>query len=223
MASCSNMTSDQKQPAGISKSDVDSVSFMMGYSFGMSLGQGDFGALNINKIADGIKAAVSGKNEINQQQFYETVNGFLEKRRAAMVEINAKEGEDFLASNAGKSGVETTESGLQYKVERNGNGVFPTSLLDTVVVNYEGCTLDGKVFDSSYERGETAEFPLGAVISGWGEGLQKIDEGGEITLWIPANLAYGERGAGSTIGPNKTLKFKVELITVKPCVEASAE
>lgn len=222
LASCSNMTSNEKQPAGISKADVDSVSYMMGYSFGMSLGQADFGPLNLDKISEGIKDAVS-KKEVSQEDFYQVVNGFLEKKMELVRAANVKEGEEFLAANAGKEGVKVTESGLQYQIVRNGNGVFPTSIQDTVEVNYEGTTLDGNVFDSSYEAGNTVTFPLNQVIRGWGEGLQLIDEGGEITLWIPAELAYGDRGAGQDIKPGATLKFKVELVKVMPFVASEEE
>lgn len=114
-----------------------------------------------------------------------------------------------------ETGVVKTESGLLYKIIRQGSGVKPSSS-DTVEVHYEGTNLDGKVFDSSYERDQTASFPLNAVISGWQEGLQHVSEGGEIILWIPADLAYGERGAGNDIRPNEALTFKVDLIAVKP-------
>lgn len=217
-ASCSHMTSNEKQPAGITKSDVDSVSYMLGYSFGMQLSQNDFGALNIDAIGKGMKDAVA-KKEVSQQDFYNVVNGFLEKKMKIVSEANVKEAEEFFEKNIKAEGVDSTETGLQYKVVRQGNGVFPTSVKDTVEVNYEGTTLDGEVFDSSYEAGQTVKFPLSGVIKGWGEGLQLIDEGGEITLWIPSELAYGERGAGAMIGPNKALKFKVELIKVLPFVE----
>ncbi|MBO4417230.1 MAG: FKBP-type peptidyl-prolyl cis-trans isomerase [Bacteroidales bacterium] len=105
-------------------------------------------------------------------------------------------------------------------VVRKGNGVYPTSKQDTVKVSYEGCTLDGKVFDSSYDRGDTATFVLKHVIEGWQEGLMFCDEGSEVVLWIPSEMAYGQRGP---MGPNQTLKFKVELHEVMPFVEKEAE
>ena len=108
-----------------------------------------------------------------------------------------------------------TESGLLYRVERQGNGEFPTADTDRVTVHYEGSLQSGEVFDSSYDRDDTITFGLNQVIKGWTEGLKLIDKGGEITLWIPSDMAYGERGAsGSIIGPNAALKFKVELFGI---------
>ena len=125
-----------------------------------------------------------------------------------------KEGEAFLAANKTKDGVVTTASGLQYKILTAGTGAKPTKD-DTVVCNYRGTFLDGKEFDSSYKRGQPAEFPVGHVIPGWTEALQMMPVGSKWQLVIPAELAYGSRGAGGTIGPNQTLVFEVELISIK--------
>jgi FKBP-type peptidyl-prolyl cis-trans isomerase len=142
----------------------------------------------------------------------------MEKRMEAIASENAAKSAKALEANAKKSGVQTTESGLQYKIIKEGEGLKPGPR-DTVEVNYEGKNLDGKVFDSSYDRGVTAKFPLDGVIKGWGEGLQLIGEGGEIELLIPADIAYGDRNVGADIGPNEALSFKVELISVRPYVE----
>lgn len=218
MASCgSNKTSDGKQPATISQSDVDSVSYMIGYSTGMQIKQSDFGPLNADQIVKGIKAACSGV-EIDYMQFQQIVNGFMEKRSAAIGEEMIKKSAEFLENIAKEEGVVKTESGLMYKIVKEGEGIKPAER-DTVEVDYEGKNLDGKVFDSSYDRGQTATFPLNGVIKGWTEGMQYIGEGGEIMLYIPAELAYGDRGAGSDIHPNEALTFKVELKSVKPYVE----
>ncbi len=217
LTSCDKKTSAGKQPATISASDVDSVSYMLGYSLGMQMKQNDFGPLSGNQIIKGIQAATSGV-EIDYMQFQQIVNGFMEKRSQAVGEEMLKKSEDYLAKIAKEDGVVTTESGLMYKVIREGEGIKPTQK-DTVEVHYEGKNLEGKVFDSSYERDQTATFPLGGVIAGWTEGMQYIGEGGEIMLYIPANLAYGERGAGGDIHPNEALTFKVELKSVKPYVE----
>ena len=120
---------------------------------------------------------------------------------------------DFLAENAKKEGVKTTASGLQYKITQQGNGKQPTAQ-SVVKVHYTGKLLDGKVFDSSVERGQPVEFPLNQVIPGWTEGLQLMKEGSKATLYIPAQLAYGEQGVPGTIPPNSTLIFDVELIKV---------
>ena len=140
--------------------------------------------------------------------------------RTPVTRFNKKAGEEFLAKNSTAEGVELTPKGVQYLVVRPGNGKFPTSIKDTVKVSYEGSTLDGKVFDSSYERNDTVSFPLNRVIEGWQDGLQHCDEGSEVTLWIPSELAYGPRGP---MGPNQTLKFKVELHEVLPFVEKEEE
>lgn len=125
-----------------------------------------------------------------------------------------EKGQAFLKENAKKEGVKTTSSGLQYKITKEGTGKNPKAT-DTVVVHYKGTLLDGKEFDSSYKRGEPAEFPLNQVIKGWTEGLMYLSEGGKATLYIPSELAYGKRGAGRDIGPDETLIFDVELLKIK--------
>ena len=201
----------------MTKAEVDSVSYMLGYNLGRSIAYSNMGSLSISKIVEGIKAAGNGV-EVSQEEFYGVVNGFMEKRMKLIGEENLAKAEKFFAENAAKEGVQATESGLQYRIEREG-GLKAASEKDTVEVNYEGTTLDGEVFDSSYERGESVTFPLNRVIPGWTEGMRLVGEGGEITLWIPANLAYGERAQGDKIGPNEALKFKVEVIKVRPFVE----
>jgi FKBP-type peptidyl-prolyl cis-trans isomerase len=132
-----------------------------------------------------------------------------------MAETPIEKGEKFLAENKTKEGVKTTDSGLQYKITKEGTGKAPKAT-DTVVVHYEGKLLDGTIFDSSIKRGQPIDFPLNRVIPGWTEGLQLMKEGGKATLYIPSKLAYGPRGTpGGPIGPNETLIFEVELIKVQ--------
>ena len=133
----------------------------------------------------------------------------------AMTASADDKGQEFLKENAKKEGVKTLPDGLQYKVIKEGEGKSPKAT-DTVSVHYRGTLIDGTEFDSSYKRNEPAEFPVNGVIKGWTEALQLMKEGAKWTLYIPSNLAYGERGfPGSPIGPNATLIFEIELLKVK--------
>jgi FKBP-type peptidyl-prolyl cis-trans isomerase FklB len=129
-------------------------------------------------------------------------------------EANKKEGDAFLAANKTKDGVVTLPSGLQYKILTSGTGPKPTAS-DSVVCNYRGTLIDGKEFDSSYKRGQPATFPVSGVIKGWTEALQLMPVGSKWQLVIPSDLAYGERGTGADIGPNATLIFEVELLSIQ--------
>lgn len=137
----------------------------------------------------------------------------MEAREKALKE-NADASAAWLQDVEKMEGVVKTESGLLYRIDREGTGAQAVADSNVVEVNYEGKTRTGKIFDSSYERGESISFPLNGVIKGWTEGMKYVKEGGQITLWIPSELAYGERGAGRDIAPNEALEFKVELIKV---------
>jgi FKBP-type peptidyl-prolyl cis-trans isomerase len=137
-----------------------------------------------------------------------------QEQAKAVAEKNKKDGEAFLAANKKKEGVITMPSGLQYKVLAAGKGKSPKAT-DTVTVNYKGTLIDGTEFDSSYKRGKPASFPLNQVIPGWTEAVQLMKEGAKWELYLPPNLAYGERGAGANIGGNATLIFVVELLSIK--------
>ncbi len=173
-------------------------------------------------LAQGIKDAVSGnKLLLTEQEINETLSTLQKelmekqaKRAEQLMEKNKKEGEAFLSDNRKKEGVKTLPSGLQYKVIKEGTGKTPKAD-DTVVTNYRGTLTDGTEFDSSYKRGQPATFPVKGVIAGWTEALQLMQEGSKWELFIPSNLAYGERGAGNVIGPNAALIFEIELISVK--------
>ena len=212
-ASCyGGKTSTEKQPSNITKADVDSVSYMMGYSFGMQIKESSFGALENSKILEGMKDASKGV-DIDYQEFQRVVKGFLNKRHTAIAEEMTVRSKKYLDEKRMEEGIDSTKTGLLYKIEQAGNNLHATAL-DTVEVNYEGTNLDGEIFDSTYKKGTSARFPLGAVIPGWSEGMQLVGEGGVIYLYIPAKLAYGERGGGSKIRPNEALTFKVELLKV---------
>lgn len=167
----------------------------------------------------GLKEGFAEKGLINEGTGTALVNKFqqeMQKMAAAEAEAKAagakKKGMDYLAENAKKEGVMTTNTGLQYKVITEGTGATP-SAADRVEVHYEGRLIDGTVFDSSYKRGSTATFGVGQVISGWTEALQLMKEGSKYQLYIPSDLAYGDRGSGK-IGPGDVLIFDVELIKI---------
>lgn len=148
-----------------------------------------------------------------------------EKQKAELAALEAKntaEGEAYLAANAKKEGVVTTESGLQYKELTAGEGDKPTAD-DTVTVNYKGTLINGEVFDSSYERGQPATFPVNGVIPGWVEALQLMNVGDKFELVIPSDLAYGPGGTGPVIGPNATLIFEVELLEIAKAEKPAEE
>ena len=202
------------------KTQKDKVSYSIGLDIGNNLKKQ---AVDINPdaFAKGLKDAFAGRKPLmTEQEIRETMTAFQQEmiakqleRSKGLGEKNKKEGEAFLAGNKKKEGVVALPSGLQYKVIKEGEGKTPKAT-DTVTVNYRGTLVDGTEFDSSYKRGEAADFQVGSVIAGWTEALKLMKEGAKWQLFIPANLAYGERGAGNAIGPNAVLIFEVELISV---------
>lgn len=216
--------------AGSSSSDVsletktDSISYSMGFKNGQFMQQRGMTDINLDKLVAGMRAGLNEQEaQLSDAQMQQLIQEFrikaqqqAQKMRIKEAKENLAEGKAFLAENKEKEGVQTTESGLQYKVLQEGSGVSPDST-DVVRVHYEGTLLDGTVFDSSYERGEPISFPLDQVISGWTEGVQLMQEGAKYKFWIPAGLAYGRNPRpGGPIGPNETLIFTVELLEVNP-------
>ena len=141
------------------------------------------------------------------------IQNYFQKQQAKVSESVIEEGKKFLTENSKKVGVVTLESGLQYEIIKSGEGAKPT-INDQVTTHYHGTLLDGTVFDSSVERGQPATFPVSGVIKGWTEALQLMTVGSKWKLFVPYDLAYGERGAGPKIGPYTTLIFEVELISI---------
>ena len=166
----------------------------------------------------GMKEALEGKpSSLSQEEVQQAMMALqqeMARKQDASGSDNKQAGEAFLAENKNKEGVKTLPSGLQYQVLQEGSGKSP-SRTDTVTTHYHGTLIDGTVFDSSYQRNEPATFPVNGVIAGWTEALQMMKEGAKWRLFIPSNLAYGAQGAGSDIGPNSTLIFDVELLSVK--------
>jgi FKBP-type peptidyl-prolyl cis-trans isomerase len=202
----------------------DKVSYMIGMQMGKSLEQVK-DEVDVDVIAKAIKSSVAGEKMLmddkQAQQIAEAFGQEMQAKQIAKMMAEAKknkeDGAKFLAENAKKPGVKTTPSGLQYQVITEGTGPKPKDS-DVVKVHYKGTLLDGKTFDSSYDRGTPATFPLAAVIPGWREGLALMPVGSKYKLWIPASIGYGEAGTqGGPIGPNATLVFEVELLEiVKP-------
>ena len=193
---------------------MNQVSYALGMSIGHQLQQMNATELNIEDFAKGIKDVFGGKTEMTEAEAQVAVQGFFQQKAKEQADTAKSEGETFLTENAKKENVVTLPSGLQYEVLREGNGRKPDAT-DKVECHYEGTLINGQVFDSSYQRGETATFGLNQVIKGWTEGLQLMQEGAKYRFFIPYNLAYGEQGAGQSIPPFATLIFDVELIKVK--------
>ncbi len=201
---------------------MDKVSYALGLGIGHQLVQMGASDLNIDDFADAIRDVIAG-NELKVsnkdaqgivENYFKEKESKLSEERAAKGKVAKESGEQYLKTNAKNEGVVTLPSGLQYKVLNEGNGRKPKAT-DNVVCHYEGFLIDGTVFDSSYQRGEPATFPLNQVITGWTEGLQLMQEGAKYRFFIPYRLAYGENGAGTLIPPYSTLIFDVELIEVK--------
>lgn len=209
------------EEAMVLKTEKDKISYGIGMDIGENMKRQSID-IDPDKLAQGIKDVFAGKELLlTEEDFRNTMENFrkdmMAKQQMHMQEIsekNRKDGEAFLAENKNKEGVTTLPSGLQYKVISEGTGAMPEAT-DTVTVHYRGTLIDGTEFDSSFSRGEPATFPVNGVIPGWTEALQLMKAGSKWQLFIPSNLAYGERGPGGRIGPNSTLVFDVELLSIK--------
>ncbi len=196
------------------------------YALGMMQGQGVGGGLKKLSVdidsdlaSQGFKDGLAGgKMRMTPEEARAVLSAAQNEVRQKIEAANLKAGNDFLAANKTKEGVVTLPSGLEYKVITQGSGAKPTDK-DTVVCNYKGTLIDGTEFDSSYKRGQPATFPVSGVIKGWTEALQLMPVGSKWQLFVPANLAYGERAPGPEIPPNSTLIFEVELISIQPPAE----
>jgi len=214
-------TSAQSPESSPFKTPTEKFSYALGMNLGTTLHKQSV-EVDPNIFLQGLKDALAGgKLQMTEEEaraaIIQVQNDLRAKQMAQQQkagEANKKEGEAFLAANKTKEGVVTLPSGLQYKILKQGTGPKPTSS-DSVVCNYRGTLINGTEFDSSYKRGQPATFPVNGVIKGWTEALQLMPVGSKWQLFIPPDLAYGERGAGADIGPDSTLIFEVELISIQ--------
>ena len=187
------------------------LGLLMGTQFGSQFDQIEFDSPAL--IAGFEAGDAGGEAHMTPQEAQSMLQAYAERVQAEAAAKKAAEAAAFMAENAAREEVTVTESGLQYQVLAEGEGASPT-LGDTVKVHYTGRLLDGTVFDSSVQRGEPATFPVSGVIAGWTEALQLMKPGTKFQVWIPSELAYGERGTGRDIGPNETLTFEMELLEI---------
>lgn len=198
----------------IFKTTVDSVSYVLGMQLAQFMGT-DIKDLNYDLLKRGASDFSTGKDLLTGTDIQKLITNYQEAKNQAAGKLNAEKGVKFLAENKTKAGIKVTPSGLQYQVIKEGTGAHPLAT-ETVKVHYEGKLIDGTIFDSSIQRGEPIEFPLNRVIPGWTEGVQLMTVGAKYRLFIPSELAYGDRGAAPTIGPNEVLVFEVELLGITP-------
>ncbi len=201
----------------IYETDEQKVSYGIGRQMGMQLAQQQFEGLDAEVVAQAVIDSLLGnESPLAEKDIEAAYQAHEAKAKAKMAEagkILSAEGDTFLKENAERDGIVTLESGLQYEVMQSGDGEKPTAS-STVKTHYHGTLISGDVFDSSVDRGQPAEFPVNGVIAGWTEALQLMTVGTKWRLFVPPNLAYGERGAGGQIGPNTTLIFEVELLDI---------
>lgn len=215
LAGCNCGDNQNKTTASLTN-EADTISLYLGYFMGMQTKQQlQFEEIDINAFIAGFNQARLGKDAPGElMEMDRQIGTYLQKQGQKKAEENATKGKAFLEANGKKPGVVTLESGLQYKIEVDGEGPKPAAT-DVVRVHYRGTLIDGTEFDASAKHGDQpAEFAANRVIPGWTEALQLMSVGSKWTLYIPAELAYGERQAGEHIGPNSTLIFEVELVEI---------
>ncbi|WP_100658146.1 FKBP-type peptidyl-prolyl cis-trans isomerase [Alteromonas flava] len=192
-------------------------SYGIGYQMGQQLASNPFEGMDVDAVVEGVRDAFTGAapqvSDADLRTAFNTIHERMQAAKAEQHKAVIEEGVAFLAENAKRAEVEVTASGLQYEVITAGDGATPDAD-STVRTHYHGTLIDGSVFDSSYDRGQPAEFPVNGVIKGWTEALQMMQVGAKWRLYVPHNLAYGEQGAGGAIAPYSTLVFDVELLDI---------
>ena len=197
------------------KTEMDSLSYAFGVDIGTNLQNNDIKGINPDALSKGMMDNQDGGGIMTKEEASKYIQEFFAAQAKAKSASAQGEANNFLQENASREGVVVTESGLQYEILTAGTGAIPT-FENKVSVHYHGTLLDGTVFDSSLERGQPAQFPVGGVIKGWTEALMIMPVGSKWKLFIPSDLAYGDRGAGDKIGPGSTLIFEVELLEILP-------
>ncbi len=195
---------------------MNKISYALGLGIAHQLKSMGIEDFSVEDFSQSVSDVLADKTPaMTNREAQELLNDYFQKKQKEEAEKAIAEGKVFLEANGKREGVTTTKSGLQYEVLTPGKGERSPKATDTVVCHYEGRLVSGKVFDSSYERNQPAEFGLNQVIPGWTEGLQLMNEGAKFRFYIPYLLGYGEQGAGPSIPPYSTLVFDVELISVK--------
>jgi FKBP-type peptidyl-prolyl cis-trans isomerase FklB len=194
--------------------EIDSVSYSLGVNIAQNIKSQGMDEVNVDALAKAFHDVLGDQTlKIDQTTSSMVINTYFQSLQTSRAEKSKEAGIAFLEENKAKDNIVTTESGLQYEILTEGTGTIPKED-DTVTVHYHGTTIDGTVFDSSVDRGEPVSFPVNGVIMGWQEALQLMPVGSKWRIYVPSELAYGERGAGRDIGPNETLIFEVELLGI---------
>jgi FKBP-type peptidyl-prolyl cis-trans isomerase FklB len=224
LASCNGGAGSRGTSKPSLKTEKDTVDYYLGIMAGATFKNKVFKNPNLKAFNAGVNNVINSKeSEFNMQEMNIYIDAYYRKMQIVIADQNLKDGENFLAENAKKTGVKELTDGIQYKIEKEGTGEKPLET-DVVSVHYRGTLLDGTEFDSSYKNDGPVEFPVNRVIPGWTKALVEMPVGSKWTLYVPSEQAYGARGAGGQIGPNETLIFEVELLgIVKPEADADAD
>ena len=212
-ADAQRKSKNNKQEVNAMETELDTVSYSLGVSIGANIKSQGMDSINVDAFAKAMKDSYADNTVISVDDANKHLQEYFQGLQEKQVSKARQGGIDFLAANAKKDGITRLASGLQYEVLVEGNGAKP-SATSKVTTHYHGTTIDGKVFDSSVDRGQPAQFGVNQVIAGWTEALQLMATGSKWRLFIPSDLAYGERGAGADIPPHAALVFEVELISI---------
>ncbi len=217
LLSLSYITASPAQEAYKPGTTIEKISYAMGFRMAQDLFRQNMTLVDAKALAAGVDAALQGEplglSPQDMQQVVSAYQQLVMQKASEQSDLNKKAGDAFMLANKDKDGVKVFDNAVQYRILAEGSGAKPKSD-DTVKVHYVGRLLDGRIFDSSRQRGEPAEFKLEGVIKGWSETLQQMPTGSRWLVWIPPELAYGTRGAGGRIGPSMTLEFEIELLEV---------